>query len=57
MTPGAPVFPIFLRLAGKPVLLVGGGRVAASKLEGLLRAGAQVTVVAPEIRPELKREA
>lgn len=56
MTPGAPVFPIFLRLAGKPVLLVGGGRVAASKLEGLLRAGAQVTVVAPEIRPELKRE-
>ena len=56
MTPGAPVFPIFLRLTGKPVLLVGGGRVAASKLEGLLRAGAQVTVVAPEIRPELKRE-
>ncbi len=56
MTPGAPVFPIFLRLAGKPVLLVGGGRVAATKLEGLLRAGAQVTVVAPDIRPELKRE-
>ena len=56
MTPAAPVFPIFLRLAGKPALLVGGGRVAAIKLDGLLRAGAQVTVVAPEIRPELKRE-
>jgi siroheme synthase-like protein len=56
MTPQAPVFPIFLRLAGRPVLLVGGGRVAASKLEGLLRGGALVTVVAPEIRSELGRE-
>jgi siroheme synthase-like protein len=56
MTPNAPVFPIFLRLAGRPVLLVGGGRVAASKLEGLLRGGALVTVVAPEIRSELERE-
>lgn len=56
MTPRAPVFPIFLRLAGRQVVLVGGGRVAATKLEGLLRGGAQVTVVAPEIRSELERE-
>lgn len=56
MTPGAPVFPIFLRLAGRAVVLVGGGRVAATKIEGLLRAGARVTVVAPEIRSELERE-
>jgi siroheme synthase-like protein len=56
MTPHAPVFPIFLRLAGRAVVLVGGGRVAATKLEGLLRAGAKVTVVAPEIRSELERE-
>lgn len=56
MTPHAPVFPIFLRLAGRAVVLVGGGRVAASKLEGLLRGGAQVTVVAPEIRSELERD-
>ena len=56
MTTEAPVFPIFLRLTGRPVLLVGGGRVAASKIEGLLRAGAKVTVVAPEIRSELERE-
>jgi siroheme synthase-like protein len=56
MTPQAPVFPIFLRLAGRAVVLVGGGRVAASKLEGLLRGGANVTVVAPEIRSELERE-
>lgn len=56
MSSGAPVFPIFLRLAGRPVLLVGGGRVAATKLEGLLRGGARVTVVAPEIRSDLERE-
>ena len=56
MTSNAPVFPIFLRLAGRAVLLVGGGRVAATKIEGLLRAGARVTVVAPEIRSELERE-
>ena len=52
---GATMYPVFLRLAGRPVLLVGGGAVAATKLEGLLAAGAQVTVVAPDIRPELAR--
>lgn len=52
---GATMYPVFLRLAGRPVLLVGGGAVAATKLEGLLAAGAQVTVVAPDIGPELAR--
>jgi uroporphyrin-III C-methyltransferase / precorrin-2 dehydrogenase / sirohydrochlorin ferrochelatase len=42
-------FPIFLRLAGEPALVVGGGEVAARKIELLLRAGAAVTVVAPEL--------
>jgi uroporphyrin-III C-methyltransferase/precorrin-2 dehydrogenase/sirohydrochlorin ferrochelatase len=36
------------------VLVVGGGRVAASKLPALLDAGALVTVVAPEVRPEIE---
>lgn len=56
MSAHAPVFPIFLRLAGRPALLVGGGRVAATKLDGLLRGGARVTVVAPEIRNHLERD-
>jgi uroporphyrin-III C-methyltransferase/precorrin-2 dehydrogenase/sirohydrochlorin ferrochelatase len=49
------VFPIFLKLTGRPVVLVGGGKVAASKLDGLLRVGARVTVVAPQIRAEIER--
>ena len=47
------MYPVFLKLSGRRVLLVGGGRVAAAKLAGLLADGARVTVVAPEIRPEL----
>ena len=44
----APLFPVFLKLAARPVLLVGGGPVATAKLDALLDAGARVTVVAPE---------
>jgi uroporphyrin-III C-methyltransferase/precorrin-2 dehydrogenase/sirohydrochlorin ferrochelatase len=49
------MFPAFLDLAARKVVVVGGGPVAAGKVEGLLRAGALVTVVAPEMRPELER--
>jgi uroporphyrin-III C-methyltransferase / precorrin-2 dehydrogenase / sirohydrochlorin ferrochelatase len=49
------LYPVFLKLAGKRVLLVGGGTVAAAKLEGLLAAGALVTVVAPDINPAFER--
>jgi uroporphyrin-III C-methyltransferase/precorrin-2 dehydrogenase/sirohydrochlorin ferrochelatase len=48
------LYPAFLKLEGRPVLLVGGGPVAASKLDGLLAAGAKVKVVAPEVRPEIE---
>jgi siroheme synthase-like protein len=47
------LFPAFLRLAGRNVVLVGGGAVAAAKLPALLETGAVVTVVAPEIREEI----
>ena len=48
------MYPVFLNLAGRRVVVVGGGPVAASKIEGLLREGAQVTVVAPDVRPEIE---
>ncbi|HWC67499.1 MAG TPA: bifunctional precorrin-2 dehydrogenase/sirohydrochlorin ferrochelatase [Acidimicrobiales bacterium] len=47
------VYPVALRLAGKPVLVVGGGSVADRKVTGLLAAGAFVTVVAPDVSPAL----
>ncbi len=49
------LFPAFLKLTGRPVLVVGAGRVAASKLDSLLAAEASVTVVAPEVLPEFVR--
>jgi siroheme synthase-like protein len=42
-------------LDGRPVLVVGGGRVGLEKVEGLLDCGAHVTVVAPQVVPELER--
>jgi uroporphyrin-III C-methyltransferase len=42
------MFPIFLKLAGRPCLVVGAGAIATPKIDSLLRAGAQVTVVAPQ---------
>jgi uroporphyrin-III C-methyltransferase/precorrin-2 dehydrogenase/sirohydrochlorin ferrochelatase len=46
-------FPIFLRLEGQPVLVVGGGTIAARKIELLRKANALVTVVAPELNDTL----
>ena len=50
---GSLPFPAFLRLEGRPVVVVGGGPVAASKVPALLQAGAAVTVVAPRQAPVL----
>lgn len=47
-------FPIFLDLAERDVLVVGGGEVACRKVEMLVRAGAKVTVVSPQVRPFLQ---
>lgn len=47
-------YPVNLVIAGKRVLVVGGGAVAARKAAGLVAAGAQVTVVAPDIHPDVE---
>jgi uroporphyrin-III C-methyltransferase / precorrin-2 dehydrogenase / sirohydrochlorin ferrochelatase len=43
------LYPIFLNIAGKPVLVVGGGAVAEQKTKGLLEVQADVTVIAPHV--------
>jgi uroporphyrin-III C-methyltransferase/precorrin-2 dehydrogenase/sirohydrochlorin ferrochelatase len=43
------LFPIFLKLAERPVLVVGGGTVAAGKVAGLMPTGARLIVVAPQV--------
>jgi precorrin-2 dehydrogenase / sirohydrochlorin ferrochelatase len=41
-------YPVTLRLVGKKVVVVGGGKVAERKVKGLLGTGAEVVVVSPE---------
>lgn len=50
-----PLFPVFLKLAGRRVLVVGGGSVAAGKLRALIEADADVTVVAPAVVEAVER--
>ena len=52
-----PLFPIFLKLAGRLCLVAGAGNVAAEKISSLLHAGAQVTVVAPAALPAVEQQA
>jgi siroheme synthase-like protein len=42
-----------VKLQGKTVVVVGGGEIAAGKIEGLLHAGAKVRLIAPEVHPSL----
>ena len=51
------LLPLFVKLTGRTVVLVGGGGVAAAKLQQLLAAGANVRVVAPEIVHEIEGQA
>jgi siroheme synthase-like protein len=46
-------YPVVLRLAGRACLVVGGGPVAARKAAGLAECGAAVTVVAPDVVPDI----
>lgn len=46
-------FPVNLNLVGRPVLVVGGGRIAHRKVQQLLAAGGNVTVIAPDVIDEL----
>ena len=47
--------PVFLKLEGRPCLVVGGGKVAARKVAMLLKAGARISLVAPALCDELEK--
>jgi uroporphyrin-III C-methyltransferase/precorrin-2 dehydrogenase/sirohydrochlorin ferrochelatase len=57
-TPGsAPLFPLFVDLRGRRVVVVGGGLVARRKVAALRDAGARVRLVAREVLPDLQADA
>lgn len=45
-------FPVNLNLTGRPVLVVGGGRIAYRKVQQLLAADAEITVISPDFVDE-----
>jgi siroheme synthase-like protein len=48
-------FPIYLELKGRHCLVIGGGAVAERKIAGLREAGAEITVVSPEVSETIRR--
>ncbi len=46
-------YPVFLRVAGRRCVVIGGGSVAEQKVRSLIKAGARVTVVSPKITANL----
>lgn len=53
----APLFPLFVDLRGRRVVVVGGGAVARRKVAALLESGARIRLVAPQVTAELRAEA
>jgi precorrin-2 dehydrogenase/sirohydrochlorin ferrochelatase len=47
------LFPMFVKLEGKLVVVIGGGDIAQGKIEGLLSSGARVRVIAPQITRQI----
>jgi siroheme synthase-like protein len=47
------LFPIFVKLEGRLVVVIGGGNVAEGKIPGLLSAGARIRLVSPSITPQI----
>lgn len=52
-----PLFPIFLKLAGRRCLVVGGGTIAEAKIASLVHAQAKITVVSPQALPDIMQQA
>jgi precorrin-2 dehydrogenase len=46
-------YPIYVELHKQPCIVIGGGKIAEGKVEGLLTAGAQVTIISPNLTSHL----
>ncbi len=51
------LYPLFLKLEGRRCVVIGGGSVASRKVASLLKCGARVVVVSPEVCDEIARRA
>lgn len=49
-------YPVLLNLKGKEAVVIGGGKVAERKILALLMAGANITVIGPEITKRIEKE-
>ncbi|NBJ15819.1 MAG: precorrin-6A reductase [Dehalobacter sp. 4CP] len=54
--PNQPWFPLFVSLQNKKIVVFGGGKIAARRIRTLLPFDADITVITPELVPELKQE-
>jgi precorrin-2 dehydrogenase len=50
-----PYYPIYLDIEGRSVVIIGGGNVCARKAETMMKYGARVTVVSPELTDEIEQ--
>lgn len=50
------MYPVMINIKDKPVVVIGGGKVAARKIKTLLDEGAKVTVVSPELNPNIPEQ-
>ena len=50
-------YPVYLNLAGKRCVIIGGGTIAQGKIGALLQAGCQITVISPDVTPGIRQAA
>jgi precorrin-2 dehydrogenase / sirohydrochlorin ferrochelatase len=47
-------YPVYIQLHDQPCVVIGGGKIAEGKVEGLLAADARVTIISPDLTPRLQ---
>ena len=47
-------YPVYIEMRDQPVVVIGGGKIAEGKVDGLLAAKAHVTIISPELTPHLR---